>query len=83
MSRLPLPDHAEMLECRPSRQAGLQVPQSPHGQQLLRAGLTAHQPPAVHAHRHRGAAKLVLHGEETLLENWQHFFLQDFYNRFI
>lgn len=41
MSQLPLPDHAEVLEHRAGRQAGLQVPQGPAGQQLLRAGVTS------------------------------------------
>lgn len=41
MSQLPLPDHAEVLEHRAGRQAGLQVPQGPTGQQLLRAGVTS------------------------------------------
>lgn len=40
MPQFPLPNHAEVLERRSSRQARLQVPQGPTGQQPLRTGVS-------------------------------------------
>lgn len=50
MSRLPLSDHVKMLERRARQQAGLQEPQGPAGQKLLRDGLTTRTTlPVLHA----------------------------------